>query len=145
MQFFGEKTISWFDVWSLEHFVSGISVYGLAWGLGFWLIPQHEQVSSRLRSHLNFAVLIAIAYGWESIEHYLEAGYTGVESITYWFQGVEFWGNRLITDPLLMVLGGMLASARPQVMRPARLFSVFWLIVHIGVFPHSMYLHRFLH
>lgn len=140
---FGEKTIAWLDVWSVEHFISGISAYGLAYGLMRWLC-RDDRVSERFERHVTFSILLAIAYAWESIEHYLEAGYTGIDTITYWFQGVEFWGNRLITDPLLMVLGGMLACSRPAVLLPARLFSVVWLFVHLFLFPHSMYLHTVL-
>ncbi len=141
--FFGEKTIAWFDVWSIEHLVAGISAYSIAAWIGHH-IHKGEAVSPALFKRIIFLILLVMAYGWETLEHYLEAGTTGLESVTYWFQGVEFWGNRLITDPLLVLVGGYLAMKHPRLITPARIFSATWLIIHIFVFPHSMYLHTLL-
>lgn len=138
MILFGEKTDAWFDVWSLEHCIAGISASALI--LWFMRRKGYDQKDSMV----FYGLLLTLTFAWEMVEHYLESGVTGNEWITYWFQGVEFWGNRLITDPLLVVLGSMLALKYRILLLPARIFSCIWLIVHLFIFPHSMYLHRFL-
>lgn len=60
--------------------------------------------------------------------------------VMYWFQWVEFYWNRIVTDPLLMVFWYVIIKRYPMVVPYARLFSLTWLWVHIFVFPHSMYL-----
>ncbi len=64
--------------------------------------------------------------------------------ITYWFQGGEFWGNRVITDPLITLAGGVVGLYRNRWVLPARLFSLSFSLTHIFVFPHCMYLQELL-
>lgn len=92
---------------------------------------------------LTLIGVLFLAFAWEAVEHYLEIGLLGT-NVEFWFQGVEFWGNRLITDPLMMVGGYLLAHHVPRIVWPARILSLIWLLVHIFVFPDSMYLHHFL-
>jgi hypothetical protein len=133
----GVKTIAAFDAWSIEHFITGISI-------GAIVAAQVSQEATELpkkffyRYHLY--KILFIAFLWESIEHYLEEGLAGPQ-VEYWFQGVEFWANRLITDPLLVALGYFLILKYRKIALPGRVFSVIWLGLHIFVFPHSMYLH----
>lgn len=82
-----------------------------------------------------------VAYIWETLEHYLEEGIAG-EAVAFWFQGVEFWGNRFISEPLMLVVGYWFATRYPQAVWPALGLSGLWLIVHIFVFPDSMHLHH---
>ena len=91
--------------------------------------------------HFDIVGVLFLAYLWEAIEHYLEIGLAG-ERVEYWFQGVEFWGNRLITDPGVMVIGYLIARRNPKLVIPARIASLVWMIVHIFILPHSMYLHE---
>jgi hypothetical protein len=140
---FGDKTTAWLDVWSLEHLVAGISASTIAYYAVKWLCSP-QAVPAQMQQRLTFSVLLLMAYGWETIEHYLETGVTGIEAVTYWFHGVEFWGNRLITDPLLVLLGGYIAQRYPRSVIPARFFSLAWLVIHLFIFPHSMYLHDLL-
>jgi len=84
-----------------------------------------------------------LAYFWETIEHYLETGLAG-PAVEHWLQGVEMWGNRIITDPLMLVIGYLIAKKWNRLVLPARILSVVWLFVHIFIFPHSMYLHDLL-
>ncbi|MEC9259119.1 MAG: hypothetical protein VX541_11515 [Candidatus Poribacteria bacterium] len=83
---------------------------------------------------------LSVFYFWEAIEHYLETGLVG-DVVSDWFQGVEFWANRLVADPLMMILGYYLAQRFPRLVNPARVCSIVWFFVHVFVFPHSMYLH----
>ena len=132
----GDKTLAYFDIWSIEHLVSGIT-------LGSLIIFIYDKLSIKEKDAnykwLYYISVIFVAYLWESLEHYLETGLIN-ETVTFWFQGVEFWGNRLITDPLLLILGSFLYLRYNQLVKFARLFSGAWLISHIFIFPHSMYL-----
>lgn len=136
----GDKTTAILDVWSIEHILSGIS-------LGHVVGKHHYRVFRRLLGgdhtvhswHFNLAGLLALAYAWEALEHYLETGLAG-EGVTAWFQGVEFWANRLLADPLAMILGYAAARHWPRLVFPSRVASLVWLMLHVFVFPHSMYL-----
>lgn len=136
MQLWGLKTISALDVWSIEHVLTGITIGSLV----AWSSRLDKPSDHTLVQRLELYKLLFIAYLWECIEHYLEEGLAGY-AVAQWFQGVEHWSNRLITDPLCVLLGYMLYKRYTWLRVPARIFSCLWLIVHIFVFPHSMYLH----
>ncbi len=85
--------------------------------------------------------MLFLAYAWETLEHYLEIGLAG-QAVAYWFQGVEHWANRLIADPLAMVLGYLIVKRWAGLATPARILSALWLAVHVFWFPHSMHLHE---
>ena len=138
----GLKTIAFLDVWSIEHLLSGISVGKIVSSL-------HQCIYTNLlgsdrslirTSYFDLIGVLFLAYFWETTEHYLETGLMG-SAVSNWFQGIEFWGNRLITDPLVLVIGYYLGQHFPFLVTYARLASCVWLIIHIFVFPHSMYLH----
>jgi len=132
----GDKTLAYFDIWSIEHLVSGIT-------LGSLIIFIYDKLNIKEKDAnykwLYYISVIFVAYLWESLEHYLESGLIN-ETVTFWFQGVEFWGNRLITDPLLLILGSFLYLRYNQLVKFSRIFSGVWLISHIFIFPHSMYI-----
>jgi hypothetical protein len=138
----GVKTAAIMDVWTIEHVLSGISV-------GHAVKNNNQKVFKKklgleehhiITKHFDVIGVLFLAYLWETIEHYLEVGIAG-EAVKYWFQGVEFWPNRIIFDPLMLVIGYLIAKKQPQLVNPARFLSVTWLVIHIFVFPHSMYLH----
>lgn len=140
---FGIKTEAWVDLWSIEHFFSGMSLVIVIRYLVEKLVPSlagNVPDLQREKKAVYLFMAAFFAYAWEALEFYLEAGYTHNDAITYWFQGVEFWGNRLITDPTITVLGVLCGMRWPKYLWPARAFSVVWLALHLFVFPHSMYL-----
>lgn len=146
----GLKTHALFDVWSVEHVLSGFSVGWAAYEynrgrIGELLNGIEARIPTekmrKVLGNYDVIVVLMLAYWWETLEHYLEAGLAG-GAVAYWFQGVEFWGNRLITDPVMMILGYMIARRFPGTVWPARFLSLIWLVVHIFVFPHSMYLQQ---
>jgi len=94
-------------------------------------------------SYFDLIFVLLMAFAWEALEHYLEIGLLGLK-VEYWFQGVEFWANRIFSDPLVTVFGYYVAKKNMHLVTPARLISLIWLLVHIFVFPHSMYLHEIL-
>lgn len=146
MILFGDKEIAFFDVWSLEHFVMGISISHISSLLGYKIFKANSDpydvqiVKEDPRNWLIYALLASCF--WEIIEFYFESGLIGNDKITFWFQGVEFWGNRIITDQLLVLLGAYIGLKNKKLVIYARVFSILWLILHIFVFPHSMYLHE---
>ncbi|MBI1273738.1 MAG: hypothetical protein GC131_06620 [Alphaproteobacteria bacterium] len=139
---FGDKTLAWFDLWSFEHFLSGIALGHIVLYARRALGNAGDRgaAESGLEKSWPYLVGLLLAYMWEPVEFYFEAGFSGSEAITHWFQGVEFWGNRLITDPAITVLGLRAALLRPFFVWPARICSLAWLAAHIFLMPHSMYL-----
>lgn len=142
---FWSKSTSWFDIWSIEHFVAWMSFWVLTMGIHShiykkkkWFHP--EEIVTR---YFDIILILCIAYFWETLEHYLELWILG-EAVKHWFYGVEFIWNRMITDPVLMVLGYLFIRKYNNLVWFARFFSVIWLTVHIFVFPHSMYLQEIL-
>lgn len=101
-------------------------------------------VDDTLPTSIFVVYVMLLAFMWEPVEFYLEAGYTHIDRITNWFQGVEFWGNRLITDPGLTVAGALLQRKYKINVWYARAFTLLWMIVNICVFPNSMWLQTWL-
>lgn len=143
--FWGLKTVAIFDVWSVEHLLSGISIGAIAirWNLRVIRGEMSLDEAKINTSYFDLIFVLFLAYAWEAIEHYLEVGLIGVR-VEYWFQGVEFWANRMIADPLMTVIGYYIAKSYVHLVNPARVVSLIWLLIHIFLFPHSMYLHEFL-
>jgi hypothetical protein len=139
----GLKTYAILDVWTIEHILSGVSI-------GSAVKKKNHKTLQKLLKIIDhdhhswwfaFSGVLFLAYFWETIEHYLETGLAG-STVEYWFQGIEFWPNRIIADPLMLILGYLIAKKFPRLVWPARILSITWLILHVFVFPHSMYLHE---
>jgi hypothetical protein len=130
------------DVWSIEHVLSGLSIGRTVKKANHNLLCKLlKDLDHKYQSlHLDIIGVLFLAYLWETIEIYLEMGLLG-SHVEYWFFGVEFWANRIIFDPLALVLGYIIVKRYPQLLIPARILSAIWLFVHIFIFPHSMYLH----
>ena len=149
----GVKTEAIFDVWTFEHILTGLSVGSIVIfnnkkSLGTLLSNAkdkilHSKQVDYIKYKYDIIFVMMIAYIWETVEHYLETGLGG-EWLEYWFQGVEYWPNRLISDPLMLVLGYLIVKKYNWIATPARILSLIWIIVHLFVFPHSMYLHEIL-
>lgn len=138
----GVKTQALFDVWSLEHILSGISIGFIIYQINrFFLDKEDGVVDEKTLLFFDIIGVLFVAFIWETLEHYLEMGLVG-GTVSYWFQGVEFWANRLITDPLMLVLGYFIAKKYSSSIKIARAGSTLWMAVHIFLFPHSMYLHE---
>lgn len=143
IEVWGLKTTSSMDVWTIEHLLSGISV-------GYFVKINNEKILKKFpelkipdvfMEYLDIVGVLFFAYFWETTEHYLETGIAG-QRVMDWFQGVEYWQNRIIFDPLMLILGYSIAIKFPKLVNPARVCSVIWIAVHIFIFPHSMYLHE---
>ena len=139
----GVKTVAIFDVWTFEHLLSGLSIGALAVRCNTKIFKYKLNINSlNIKTrYFDLIFVLLAAYSWETVEHYMESGLTG-DVVAYWFQGVEFWANRIISDPLITVVGYYIAIVMPILVTPARIVSLMWLMVHIFLFPHSMYLHK---
>lgn len=140
----GLKIHAIFDVWTFGHFLSGISIGHAVKKDNRRHFAKHYpeiKLTESTKIRVDYLGVLFLAYLWETFEHYLEEGLAG-ETVAYWFQGVEFWPNRFITDPLMLLGGYWIARRYPKLVIPARIISITWLILHIFVFPHSMYLHE---
>jgi hypothetical protein len=130
MQIWGWKTTAMFDVWSIEHFIGGIMTGGLI--LAFCGKKAGKSI------FIYLSIIVTLAYLWELIEYSLELGGSGIEAVTYWFQGVEYWGNRLITDPLLLAIGALIARKFNKLIKPASFVYVTWYMIHIFILQNAM-------
>jgi hypothetical protein len=137
MVIWGHKELAAFDIWSIAHFLSGIS-FGVL--LCTRMSSAVVNLPKRDLYRYHFYRLLFFTYLWEVVEHYLEVGLLG-DKVAYWFHGVEYWSNRIITDPILVVLGYVIVYRFPKIGWPARILSIVFLFFHVVIFPHSMYLH----
>lgn len=141
------KTVSFFDIWSIEHFMTGIMLAFFA-GIIFEKAFSWERESLSLKRKITFLMVLAMSFYWEILEHYLET-WLWWGAVQYWMQWVEHWSNRLISDHL-MVMSGWFVYQRfidqkhPKLIRWVQVFSATWLFLHVFVFPHSMYLQNIL-
>ena len=146
MLIWGHKTEAMFDLWSFEHFANGIGIAAVAVLITGRLLKRYE-IDPTLRKLINFILIFTLSLLWECIEHYIEAGVLpgaiGMR-VTHWFQGIEHWSNRLIGDTLMVMMGWYVYTRKGSLAVPAKVFSLVWLIVHVFVFPDSMYLQRLL-
>jgi hypothetical protein len=143
MLIWGFKTEAAFDVWSLEHLANGIAMAAAARMVTGKFFKGNDMTGVQRRP-VELIMVLLIALFWENVEHYVEAGVLpGVigDRITFWFQGIEHWSNRLVADNLMVILGWFIYTKQNRLFWLARIFSALWMIVHIFVFPHSMYLH----
>jgi len=139
MVLWGYKTVAALDVWSIEHFIMGINLGALSTFLvKKW--NKKEEIPESLQIKFSFILVLMMAFFWEVLEHYIEVGLFG-PVLEYWFQGVEHWSNRIISDNLMVMLGWFVYQKRNKMVWFGRIFSIIWLFFHIVIFPHSMYLH----
>ena len=124
---FGDKTSAIFDIWSVEHLLTGII---LAFILAK-LLPNKKSI---------FLLLLLVSCFWECLEHYLEEGLMG-QKIQTWFAGTEYWGNRLFGDNLMIILGYVLYRKYPKTAYIAFVLVGIFLTIHL-MFPSSMDLQK---
>ncbi|RAP31492.1 hypothetical protein DID76_02680 [Candidatus Marinamargulisbacteria bacterium SCGC AG-414-C22] len=139
----GIKTKAMLDVWSIEHILSGMSIgyFVSKFNTKLWIKHGLSTMPTIFKKYADVIAILFLAFTWETFEHYIEIGLCG-EWLKYWFQGVEFWPNRLIFDPLCMWLGYVFITRYTRYILVARVASFVWLFIHLFIFPHSMYLHE---
>lgn len=138
----GLKTVAIFDFWTFEHINAGLSIGQIVKKKTKKELQNvNPKVDENYKTAIRFSIvgILFCAYIWEAVEHYLELGLGG-EWLKNWFWGVEFWPNRLIFDPLMLIVGYFIVLKYPKLVWPARIISAIWLFVNLVIFPHSMYL-----
>ena len=131
MEFFGHKTTAIFDLWSIVHFLTGC-------GLAYPMMLLSRKL--RLKQADKVWIVLLISALWELAEIYLELGDLAGEQVRYWLQGVEHPLNRIVADQFLLLLGYLFAQDRKKISILAKAIAVAWLLWHILVLPHSMYI-----
>jgi len=91
---YGNRENAMLDMWSVEHLLWGVVAMA-----SLKLVMPKASVAKLL------ALTLCVAYAWEAIEYSMELGVLG-SGISQWKRGFENWSNRLIGDPLLVLLGG---------------------------------------
>lgn len=129
----GDRSEAMFDLWSFQHFCSGILIGSLLAYVG---------VASKLTRQRFVLLILVIALSWEVTELAMESGLFG-QAVAHWKRGFEHWSNRFIGDPGLVILGGLLArrfkSAWKWVLVPVSV----WLVANIAS-PDSMSIQQLL-
>lgn len=90
--------ITFFDYWSIAHF-------------GFWFFVGSTVARNQDREKIFFACMM-FAYAWESFERYAERFWPHI------WQNPESWVNSLLSDPLMCVIGLLLAFHGYDMWRP---------------------------
>lgn len=115
--FFGDEKIAMFDLWSIQHFLAGVLI-------GSLLLGTKDTPTKNWQRIIPFVLFVA--FTWEAVEVYLETGVV----LKNWL-GFEHWSNRLITDPLMAILGGAVGFLIKDSWRIAVIPMVLWLIFKI--------------
>lgn len=147
------------DRWTLVHLLIGIVVGYVVQHINYAKMAEiHERISDRfieqIKPHLkhlphelqkvidlkklqqplalrfDLSTVLLVAYIREAFEHYFELGYVFPNFSTF-IPGQEHWLNRLILDPLMLVIGYGIVRKYPQLRRPALVLCValfFWLL-----------------
>ena len=135
MEIFGIKTISLIDYWTIIHILSGIII-------GFLLLKlQKEENANNKIIISNIIAILSLAFAWEIIEYLGEIGVFG-NIIKTWLYGIEYLPNRLIIDPLSILLGFFIVLKKPKVFTPATVLCSIWVIIHIFLFKSAVYLNQ---
>lgn len=136
LQLFGHKSLALFDVWTIEHFFSGAN---LAFLFAFLRSKFNLGDDDKTKLALECLMVLCLELFWEITEHYLEEGAI-IPAVEYWFQGVECFWNRAVTDPIITMAGFFFIRNFMQFRVFSSVFSAVWLFFHVIIFPHSMYL-----
>lgn len=150
----------WLDRWSLFHILLGVVVgFGvqntnykkvldlhklMANEFIATMSPHIKKLPKKIRKHINLRVMtqplrhrfdihsvLMVAFFREALEMYLEQ-WLIIPGFVQLIPGQEHWINRLILDPIMLVLGYRIARAFPKLFRPAVTGCAFlfaWLVL----------------
>ncbi len=117
--FFGNEQLALFDLWSIQHFLAGILIGSL------FLSPKEKTTGVKNWQRIIPFVLF-LALTWEALEIYLET-----DIIFKNWVGFEHWSNRIITDPLMALMGGAVGYLIRDSWRVAVVPSIMWLVIKL--------------
>ncbi|MDH4330895.1 MAG: hypothetical protein OEV93_05090 [Candidatus Moranbacteria bacterium] len=116
--FFGDQKTSLFDLWSIQHFLAGVLIGSLL------ITPKYERTK---KWHIMLPLTIFLAFAWEAVELYLESG--GIEAVQSFWNQREHWSNRLVSDPIMVIGGGVLGYIIHDSWKIAIIPSIIWLLI----------------
>ncbi|MDP2586352.1 MAG: hypothetical protein Q8P32_01070 [Candidatus Komeilibacteria bacterium] len=128
----GDQTEAIFDLWSFQHILSGILISLIASAL----------LPSRISRGKFLLVILLVALSWEAVELALEIGFFG-QTALQWKHGYEHWGNRMIGDPAMVMLGSVIAPKLKSFWRWILVLAAIWLFGNIAA-PNSMVIQNWL-
>ncbi len=134
VELIGHKSSAIFDLWSLFHILTGVAIGNIIYSAVYDFT---EETRSSLILKTEAWTLLLLCYCWEFVEYWLEMGKAGV-FVAYWLQGQEHWLNRLLSDPLLVLIGYMVSRRFKIFIWPARMILAAWIWIFITILPHSM-------
>ena len=118
---FGYRSEAVFDLWSIQHFVSGVFV-------GSVLIHLKLFSPKQLLKFVSIVFLVALL--WELFELFGEIGLFG-QAVSDWKLGYEHWANRFVGDILLAVVGSLIAYNYNACWKIVLLPAVVWLVLNV--------------
>ena len=139
---FGDKKVSLLDIWSFQHFLTGICLGAFAAAA----VPDS-------RTWTFVLGFMCLSYFWEGQEVWGEL--TGnlfdtvsIPAVREWLGGVEHWSNRLIADPFLVTTGAVLGrnlmyNAKVRIIKAVVVATGLFFIAH-AVSPDSMALQNWI-
>ncbi|MFC1644488.1 hypothetical protein ACFL08_00500 [Patescibacteria group bacterium] len=113
---FGDQRSSLFDLWSIQHFLSGVLI-------GALLITPKYQATKNWQKMVPLTLFFA--FGWEALELLIESG--GISTFSSFWNSREHWSNRLISDPALVFVGGIVGYVIHDSWKVAIVPTVVWL------------------
>ncbi|MBU4480013.1 hypothetical protein KKG48_01030 [Patescibacteria group bacterium] len=113
--FFGDSKIAMFDLWSIQHFLTGVLI-------GSLLLNSENRETKKWQKIIPFILFLAL--GWELAEIYLETGVV----LKNW-TGFEHWTNRMIADPFVTLMGGITGYSVKDSWKIAIVPVVMWLVI----------------
>jgi hypothetical protein len=129
---FGDRRDAIFDLWSVQHFCTGILIGTVLMRTTLTRLPW--------RSVLLLVLLLALC--WELIELLMEGGFFGA-AISRWKDGFEHWSNRLVGDPLMVSSGSLVGRRYANAWKVVSAPAAIWLVLNAAS-PSSMYVQRVL-
>lgn len=117
-QVFGDQRVSLFDLWSIQHFLAGVLIGSLL------ITPKYKRTKNW---QIMLPLTIFLAFAWEAVELYIESG--GVEALKSFWNQREHWSNRLVSDPLLVIGGGVVGYIIHDSWKVALVPTILWLSI----------------
>jgi len=111
--FFGGQAEALFDLWSVQHFLAGVL-------LGSLFLSSKKDKEEKWQTIIPFVIFLGIL--WEAVELILE--FEGLS-------GYEHWTNKMITDPLFVLFGGIVGYIIKDSWRVAVVPMIVWLVLKI--------------
>ncbi|MFC1608757.1 hypothetical protein ACFL2R_01075 [Patescibacteria group bacterium] len=121
---FGAKDNAVFDWWSIFHLMAGVLI-------GSWLLYYRYVPDKNWKKML--LVIFVISFVWEVFELFAELGSVILFSKEYWKYGYEHWMNRVISDQVITVGGGLIGYNYKRIWAWMLPPVVVWMIVSFFV------------